>query len=156
MSDDQKVLTPEEQLAADLAQLEGEVTGEAKAGEFAATEEANKAAEQANTEELNAAPSANTVFIVRVVDVHAGLPTDFRFQTMTAAIDAYKKVVAQARVDQPFVVLDDYNWLATIKFKAGKVRVVAISNGEKVYGHTGGMRKREAEKQAGFTVPPMA
>jgi hypothetical protein len=99
---------------------------------------------------------ANTVFIVRVVDVHAGQPSDFRFATMTAAIDAYKKVVAQARVDQPFVVLDDYNWLATIKFKAGKVRVVAISNGEKVYGHTGGMRKREAEKQAGFSVPPMA
>jgi len=153
MSDDQKVLTPEEQLAADLAQLEGKSETEVAGG--TTTETTTEGTEAPSTQEAGAA-TANTVFIVRVLDVHAGMPSDFRFSTMTAAIDAYKKVVAQARVDQPFVVLDDYNWLATIKFKAGKVRVVAISNGEKVYGHTGGMRKREAEKQAGFSVPPMA
>ena len=101
---------------------------------------------------------ADTVFIVRIVDLHTGEKVEKQFETRQEGIDAYKKVIDAARQapaeTRPFIELDKYNWKATIKRRGGQIRVVVFAGEGKVYGHTGGMRSREAAKTVEqFEVP---
>jgi len=97
-------------------------------------------------------------FKVKVYDLHNAFFKEYITKSMDEAINLYKELTAQARNTEPrpFVYLDDAHWLSVIKYSGGLVRQVWVSDAQdKVRGHNGGMRKREAARTPVTDLPPM-
>jgi hypothetical protein len=115
--------------------------------------------EQAAPEAPAAAPqaAAPAIYKVMVFDLHSGSLTEIPCASMGTAIDTYKRVNATARFERPFTVFDDLKWVAQHNYAGGKVRVVAISNGTKIFSRAAGVRNlqvRRAEEQSQQAAAP--
>jgi hypothetical protein len=80
--------------------------------------------------------------------VHSGQITEIPVKNMAEAISIYRAQIFTAKVDRPFIGLDDLHWLATLKFRGGMVKTIAIVNGEKVLGRAAGVASLDRKQKA--------
>jgi len=95
------------------------------------------------------------IFKVLVFDLHSGVVTEMPCASWGVAYDTYKRVNSNARSDRPYTYFDDLKWIAVHSFQGGKVRVVSISNGEKVFGRASGIANRQQSQTAPQAVPAL-